>query len=229
MIYNVYCDESCHLEHDHQSTMVLGAVWCPRALAKHVFEDIRRIKEGHGFGRCEVKWGKVSPGNQSLYTDLIDYFFDNESLGFRCVVIKDKQKLDHERYGQDHDTWYYKMFFVLLHGILTPGHAYSVYLDIKDTRGGAKVRKLHEVLCNSRYDFEQKILSNIQIVRSQEVELVQLADILLGAVSYKNRDLNTSRAKNGLVTLVQTKSGYSLVNSTLMKEPKFNVFCWNPV
>ena len=28
-IYNVYCDESCHLEHDHQNVMALGAVWCP--------------------------------------------------------------------------------------------------------------------------------------------------------------------------------------------------------
>ncbi len=27
--YNVYCDESCHLEGDHQPAMVLGAVWCP--------------------------------------------------------------------------------------------------------------------------------------------------------------------------------------------------------
>ncbi len=27
--FNVYCDESCHLENDHQPTMILGAVWCP--------------------------------------------------------------------------------------------------------------------------------------------------------------------------------------------------------
>ena len=27
--FNVYCDESCHLENDHQKAMVLGAVWCP--------------------------------------------------------------------------------------------------------------------------------------------------------------------------------------------------------
>ena len=26
--YNVYCDESCHLENDHQKVMTLGAVWC---------------------------------------------------------------------------------------------------------------------------------------------------------------------------------------------------------
>jgi hypothetical protein len=28
-VLNVYCDESCHLENDHQTAMVLGAVWCP--------------------------------------------------------------------------------------------------------------------------------------------------------------------------------------------------------
>jgi hypothetical protein len=25
--YNIYCDESCHLENDKQEVMVLGAVW----------------------------------------------------------------------------------------------------------------------------------------------------------------------------------------------------------
>lgn len=228
MKYNVYCDESCHLEHDHQTIMVLGAIWCPRHLAKRTFIELRKIKESHGFGNSEVKWNKISPRNQSMYEDLINYFFATESLSFRCIVIKDKQRLDHDRFDQDHDTWYYKMYFLLLHGVLIPGNAYRVFLDIKDTRGGVKVRKLQEVLCNSHYDFEQKMISNIQIVRSQEVELVQLADILLGAASYKNRHLSTSKAKMELVRLVETKSGYSLVNSTLMREPKFNVFCWNP-
>lgn len=29
MKYNVYCDESCHLEHDNSSVMILGAMYCP--------------------------------------------------------------------------------------------------------------------------------------------------------------------------------------------------------
>jgi len=28
VIYNVYCDESCHLENDDMSVMVLGGVTC---------------------------------------------------------------------------------------------------------------------------------------------------------------------------------------------------------
>ena len=29
-VFNVYCDESCHLEHDGIPTMVIGAAWCPQ-------------------------------------------------------------------------------------------------------------------------------------------------------------------------------------------------------
>jgi hypothetical protein len=29
-VFNVYCDESGHLEHDPLGVMVLGAIWCPQ-------------------------------------------------------------------------------------------------------------------------------------------------------------------------------------------------------
>jgi len=35
-VFNVYCDESCHLEHDHQGVIVSGAIWCS-------FEKTREI------------------------------------------------------------------------------------------------------------------------------------------------------------------------------------------
>ena len=28
--FNVYCDESCHLEHSSSNAMALGAIWCPK-------------------------------------------------------------------------------------------------------------------------------------------------------------------------------------------------------
>ena len=36
MLYNVYCDETCHLEHDNSNVMVLGAVWCPQSKLKEI-------------------------------------------------------------------------------------------------------------------------------------------------------------------------------------------------
>ena len=49
--YNVYCDESCHLENDGQKAMVLGAVWCPKDKRLEIAQRIREIKQRHGLGR----------------------------------------------------------------------------------------------------------------------------------------------------------------------------------
>ena len=43
-IYNIYCDESCHLENDHQPAMVLGTVWCPLAKVREISRRLREIK-----------------------------------------------------------------------------------------------------------------------------------------------------------------------------------------
>jgi len=226
-IYNIYCDESCHLEHDRQEVMVLGAVWCPLENTRKIAEDIRQIKKQHGLSsKFEMKWTKVSPAKADLYLDMIDYFFKTENLGFRAVVIPDKSKLRHEAFDQTHDDWYYKMYFRLLKVIFEPDCKYRAYLDIKDTRSADKVYGLKQVLANSIYDFKKEIIEIVQNVRSHEVEQIQLADLLIGAVSYVNRNLNTSSAKVALVEKIQKLSGYSLTKSTLLRERKCNIFIW---
>lgn len=61
-IYNIYCDESCHLENDRQKAMLLGAVWCPIEEIKEISKRIREIKMQYGFKKdFEIKWTKISP------------------------------------------------------------------------------------------------------------------------------------------------------------------------
>jgi hypothetical protein len=226
---NVYCDESCHLEHDHQPAMVLGAVWCLQAKVREVSERLREIKRRHGMSPTfEMKWTKVSDGKIQMYLDFVDYFFDDDHLHFRALVIPDKSALDHARFKQTHDEWYYKMYFHLLTAIIDPEHRYEVYLDIKDTHGGMKTRKLREVLSNDLYDFRRELVARIQIVRSEEVQLVQLTDLLLGAVSYVNRGLSGNLGKEKLVDRMKKRSGYSLTRTTLLREQKVNLLRWRP-
>ena len=69
-IFNIYCDESCHLQNDHQLVMVLGAVWCPLEKTKEIAVRIREIKKRHGFAsNFEIKWSKVSPAKRLFYMD----------------------------------------------------------------------------------------------------------------------------------------------------------------
>ena len=90
-IYNVYCDESCHLENDHQKAMALGCVWCPLEKVPEVMKRIREIKKQYNLNeKCEIKWTKISPSKIDFYKHLVDYFFDDDDLHFRCLVIPDK-------------------------------------------------------------------------------------------------------------------------------------------
>jgi hypothetical protein len=225
--YNIYCDESCHLEHDQQTAMVLGALWCPSAKVRECNVAIRDIKARYGLSKeFEIKWTKVSPAKLDFYRALIDFFFDNQHLHFRALIVPDKTKLDHTAHHQSHDDWYYKMYFDLLKVILAPGSTYRIFLDIKDTRSAGKVAKLHEVLTNSMYDFSRSIVHNLQNVHSHEIELLQLCDLLIGAVSYVNRGLAGSPAKQELVRRMRERSGYKLTWTTLLKEEKVNLFRW---
>jgi len=229
-IINVYCDESCHLEHDHQSVMVLGAVWCLRDRVAEVSQRLREIRRKHGLKPdLEIKWTKVSPGKRShsFYLDVMDYFFDDNNLHFRALCVPDKSILDHERYQQTHDDWYYKMFFDMLKVIIDPKSRYHIYLDYKDTWGGGKVQKLQEVLANAHYDFQRQIIERLQIVRSHETQLIQLADLLIGAVAYANRGLHENAGKMALVDRMRKRSGYRLTHTTLYRENKVNILRWH--
>lgn len=226
-IYNIYCDESCHLENDRQSVMVLGALRCPLEETRNIAKELRGIKLKHNLSPTfEIKWNKVSPAKTHFYLDVVNYFSENEYLSFRAVVIPDKSKLRHEKFQQYHEDWYYKMYFNLLKVMLEPHCKYRIYLDIKDTKSKSKITKLHDVLCNNMYDFDRNIIERIQAVHSHEIEQIQLSDLLIGAICYINRNLTSNSAKIALVNQIKKQTGYSLTQSTLLQEKKLNILIW---
>lgn len=227
--YNVYCDESCHLENDRQVIMLLGGIWCPKSDVQRLSVEIREIKARYN-ARGELKWTKVSRSRESFYIELLEYFFKKPKLHFRCLVVDDKTKLNHNYFNQgSHDTFYYKMYYSMLKTILNPQNRYYIYLDIKDTRSQNKVNKLREVLCNNIYDFTKQMIANIQHIRSNESELLQLADLLIGAVSYKNRNLTGNQTKVSIINYIEKKIKQSLYLSTSLFNEKFNLFIFSPL
>lgn len=231
MEYNIYCDESCHLEHDKSNVMAIGAVYCPKDKSREINDRIRSIKIRNGIPASrELKWTKVGKSKLQVYKDLIDYFFDDDDLHFRVIVIPDKDKLDHNRFHQSHDDWYYKMYFDMLKAILSPKDIFNIYIDIKDTNSYVKSQKLYDVCCNSLFDFSHRIIKKLQPIRSEEVQIMQLTDLLVGAVVHHNRSFPEgeyrSSSKQELIDLIKIRSRYSLKRTTLVREDKFNIFVW---
>jgi len=226
---NVYCDESCHLEHDRQTAMVLGAVACRASRTREIAARIRELKAEYAVGLdFEIKWAKVSPGKLDLYLALVDYFFQESDLAFRALVVPDKSILDHPRHNQTHDDFYYKMYFFMLRSLVDRDRALRVFIDIKDTQSAEKTRKLQLYLCNNFHDWERERVRDIQLVRSHHVEQVQLADLLIGAVSYANRGLTTSDAKLEVIRRIEQRSGLLLTRTSQLRARKFNVLVWEP-
>ncbi len=231
MRYNIYCDESCHLEHDNQKYMVLGGIICEKSDRNIIKKDILNIKKRYGISaRSEIKWNKVSPSKLEYYKELVNYFFDNDNLRLRAVVI-DKSQLNHKLFNQTHDDWYYKMYYYLLINLVEPKQENYIYLDIKDTKSSSKVEGLKKYLSFKLMDYDFNVIKNIQSINSQESTIMQLADLLIGAIGYRNRKVydneDCSWAKKELMMHVINRSGYSLTKNTMLSEKKFNLFCIN--
>lgn len=206
--------------------MTLGYIACTTSKVREANVAIRELKEKHGLKNdCEVKWTKVSKGMLELYKDLMDYFFQSDFLQFRCVVAN-KEGLDYERYNITHDDWYYRMYYLLLGKSLAEYNKYNIYIDIKDTCSQQKVNKLKEVLNNSYYDFSSSMIMKVQQIHSHEVELLQLNDLLIGAIGYCNNGLSSSEAKMDVIEILRKYSGLSLLNSSPLSDKKFNIFVW---
>ena len=178
--YNIYCDESCHLEHDHKKFMFLGSISSAYPQVKRHCRRINELKIKHNF-YAEIKWANVSMSKLRFYLDLVDYFFDTD-LRFRAIGIE-KSRIKCDKFNTSFDDFYYKMYYQLLnYNVDTLSH-YNVYLDIKDTLSAFKVRRLKEIL-NVKFG----VFRNIQNIRSNESLLMQLADFLMGAISYNVND-----------------------------------------
>jgi hypothetical protein len=227
-LFNVYCDESCHLEHDGIPVMAWGAITCPEGEVRVIAEEIRALKVAHGLKpNFEAKWTKVSPAKAAFYLSLIDLFLADDRMRFRGLVVPDKARLDHARFDQTHDDWYYKMYFAMLRPIFCAPHRYHIYVDVKDTRGGPKTRKLHDVLAKSLLDFERQTVERVQQVRSHESEVLQITDLLIGALTYANRGLDTSPTKAAILNRLRANLGQQALSRTsTFAATKFNILVW---
>ena len=193
--YNRYCDESCHLENDHKRYMFLGYISCAYNQVKIQTNRINDIKKAHNFF-AEIKWNRVSRAKLDFYLDLVDFFFSTD-MKFRAIGV-DKQ----HTVCDDFDEYYYSMYHNLLIHDINITHTYNVYLDIRDTLSTYKVGKLKELL-NIKYG----AFRNVQNINSKESLLLQLADFILGALSYdKNDREKKNEAKRIIIDRIKKRS-----------------------
>ena len=72
---------------------------------------------------------------------------------------------------------------------------------------------------------------DVQQIRSHESELLQLADLLIGAIGYKDRineiNVQPSQTKMELCNKIECMLGVSFDKNSRYSDQKFNLFLWD--
>ena len=226
MEYYVYCDESCHLVSNDSKYMLIGAVYCPKSKVKKVNEYIEHLKENYNISnKIELKWNKIDKKTEKLYLDIINYFFNNDDLKFRVIVI-DKTKLDHEKYNQTENEFYHKTYYEMLKYIIIPGNSYNIYPDIKDTNSYYYHQVMLDYLRIKMQDTNKKTIKKVQPIRSYEAPILQISDILIGALSYYYRNLSKNSVKLNIINEIKKLYQNDFDTSSYYSNTKFNIFIW---
>lgn len=225
---NIFIDESCHLEHDNIPIMCIGYIKVPQNNYAQLKEHFDALKLMHRTP-MELKWNKFSNSRLPFYKALVDFFF-NSPLEFRCILVKYKDRLNHDDFNSgSHDNFYYKLIYFLLK--TNPSNEECrVYLDIKDTRGKEKLNKIHDVF--TQYYQGKSPFTHLQHIRSHDNVFIQLADFFIGAITYKTRTKSNPELNHAgrleFVEYLEEASGFSLDEGTVPWETKFNIFDHQP-
>lgn len=226
MEYNVYCDESCHLKSNDSKYMLIGAVYCQKNKVKKINEYIKYLKKNYNLSdKIELKWNKIDKKTEKLYLDIINYFFNNDDLRFRVIVI-DKTKLNHEKFNQTENQFYHKVYFEMLKYIIIPGNSYNIYPDIKDTNSYYNHQIMLNYLRIKMSDTNKKTIKKVQPIRSYESLILQVTDVLIGALSYYYRNIIQNKVKLNIINEINRLYQNSFDISSYYNNTKFNIFIW---
>lgn len=217
----VYCDESrpevIYGEKSKDRYMILGGIWVPYDIREDIKNSIKQLKDKHNvYG--EYKWNTVSPSKVDFFLELIDVFFLHP-IRFRCIVVDGTTVNLSKYHDSDSELGFYKFYYQLLVHWLNSKETYWIYLDHKKNKLPDRLHTLERVLERSA----NANIGDVQAIESKQSLLIQLADVLIGAVGYKYHQLQSSNAKLSVVEYIEKKLGHEIY-ATPKSERKFNVF-----
>jgi hypothetical protein len=228
MDYRLFFDESCHLVNNDSKVMTVGYIKVPEQEYSKLHNEFKSIMANHR-AFDELKWNKFAKSRVNLYKRIIDFFFE-KNINFRCVVIKHKDRLGPEDLNKgSYDNFYYKMVVDLLDMNSTES-TIKVFLDVKDTRGKEKLNKINEAYKLQHHG--NSPFKHFQHLHSHDSVFIQLADFLIGAITYKSRtvrdEFKMEENRASIIYYLEEKAGYYLEEGTPHWEDKFHISDYQP-
>jgi len=220
--------------------MVLGGILIP---AENIFNfeaTMLKYREEQNM-RSELKWSKVTNQKYHEYRRFVDYFFalnNTDNLYFRSVVI-DNHQVNHHKFNQGNkELGFYKFYYqLLLHCFGMPffkeGEQTRFVVHPDHRNSDYKLNDLRLILnrgMSKKLGYEVSPFVSIEPKDSKHAELVQINDIILGAIGFQKNGYQllaeSRKAKIELAEYIAERAGLiNLCNNTVRKANRFTI--WN--
>lgn len=240
--------------------MLLGGLWIRASDVAAVDQEIRKLRHKHGYRNDEgkfidflgeLKWTKVSTKYLSIYKELVDLFFqslDQGKIRF-CAMLVDTHDPAIQEYDNIKRDGYFKLLYQLyLHNCRVPG-VYSIFpdqitnpthkvnlatLQITLERGLSK--KFSELV--NPQNKPEKFVQTITPVDSKKVQVMQMVDVVIGAIGYlQNQHFRQRGAKSAKIELMKYVFDKLLYSGSIRiagkkffsaKSTRFNMWVFRP-
>ena len=211
---DIYIDESSQTNHRF---LLLGGLIVPTSRVADLDSTIREARRPE-LPEKEMGWTKVSRTKLPAYVRVVETFFDNRTgipnLDFHSLVI-DTSQLDHRRFNEgSREIGFNKEIYQLAmkFGRLYPERLFHCYPDMRSTPSDPnELRLILNRGTAKRGDPRDWPYRRVHFRESHDVPSLQLVDILLGAIAYRQNGHHlvpgASPAKIALSDLILRRAG----------------------
>lgn len=184
------------------------------------------------------------------YTSVVDLFYEfqlREAMFYRCLIVGSDYKLGHEIYHQgDPEVGFHKLYYQLIQPVLDANRIYHMRIAQRPVNMKYASLTQHERLQTLMHalnaGFRKRVVGadynavgSVEIRQASNRRLIQLADVLTGAVGFHwegfDRDVrsNKGKVKAFLSDYIAAKlNRKDLRFTTSLDDRTFNVFYMRP-
>lgn len=168
--------------------------------------------------RREFHWADYGGGRKrAAYEELVQYAFDltrKKHAAFHVIIAEFKGYRHKAKPGENRDTSVNRMYYQLcLHTLARfYGKVRAVHVRLDAGNDSADVCAMRNQLCADayrQYETRPNCIRTIEPIGSDKSRIMQMADVLIGAIAAKRNGVVHTSPKSALADLVLEASGRS--------------------
>ncbi|WP_087139085.1 DUF3800 domain-containing protein [Brevundimonas diminuta] len=209
--------------------MVAGGFAVSGNRINEIEDHIAKLRDDAGI-KSEFHWADYRGGSRrQAYEALVKYGFDlvNKRKAALHLIIARFEGYNHrQKEGEDRDTSVNRMYFQLgLHRVARfYGASRAIHFRLDAGNDCKDICGMRNELCAKayrQYDTRPNCIRSIEPVKSQNVGIVQMADVIMGAVAAKQNGITHKNAKADLADFVLRSSGRQSWGVSTPKSARF--------